>query len=62
MENSIGIVTALNPVLGYDTATEIAAEALETGKGVLEIVRERKLLSEKEIEKILDPKAMTGQK
>jgi len=62
VERSIGIVTALNPVLGYETATEIAAEALETGKGVLEIVRERKLLDEAELEKILDPKAMTGQK
>ncbi len=62
VERSIGIVTALNPVLGYDTATEIAAEALKTGKGVLEIVRERKLLDEAELEKILDPKAMTGQK
>jgi len=62
VERSIGIVTALNPVLGYDTATEIAAEALKTGKGVLEIVRERKLLDEAQIEKILDPKTMTGQK
>lgn len=62
VERSIGIVTALNPVLGYDTATEIAAEALKTGKGVLEIVRERGLLDEDELEKILDPKAMTGQK
>ncbi len=62
VERSIGIVTALNPVLGYDTATEIAAEALKTGKGVLEIVRERKLLDEAEIEKLLDPKTMTGQK
>jgi aspartate ammonia-lyase len=49
-------------VLGYDTATEIAAEALKTGKGVLEIVRERGLLSEDELAKILDAKAMTGQK
>lgn len=62
VERSIGIVTALNPVLGYDTATDIAAEALKTGKGVLEIVRERNLLDEAELEKILDPKAMTGQK
>lgn len=62
VERSIGIVTALNPVIGYDTATEIAAEALKTGKGVLEIVRERGLLSEDELKKILDPKAMTGQK
>ena len=61
VERSIGIVTALNPVLGYETATEIAAEALESGKGVLEIVRERGLLSEDELAKILDPKAMTGQ-
>ena len=62
VERSIGIVTALNPALGYETATEIAAEALATGKGVLEIVRERGLLDEKELEKIMDPKAMTGQK
>jgi len=62
VERSIGIVTALNPVLGYETATEIAAEALKTGKGVLEIVRERQLLSEEELQKILDPKTMTGQK
>ncbi|MHC4219181.1 MAG: aspartate ammonia-lyase [Planctomycetota bacterium] len=61
VERSIGIVTALNPVLGYDRATELAAEAMTSGKGILELVREKKLLSEAEIEKLLDPMAMTGQ-
>ncbi len=61
IEQSIGIVTALNPVLGYDKATELAAEALKTGKGILELVREKKLLSEEQIKEILDPKKMTGQ-
>jgi len=60
VERSIGIVTALNPVIGYDKATEIAAEALRTGKGVVELVREKKLLTEAQIRKVLDPKALTG--
>jgi aspartate ammonia-lyase len=62
IEKSIGIVTALNPVLGYDKSTELAAESLKTGKGILELVREKNLLSEEEINKILDPASMTGQK
>ena len=45
-ERGIGIVTALNPVLGYEKTTELAAEAMKTNKGVLELVREKKLLSE----------------
>lgn len=60
VERSIGIVTALNPVLGYDVATELAAEAMRTGKGVVELVREKKLLTEAEIRKVLDPKRMAG--
>jgi aspartate ammonia-lyase len=60
VELSIGVVTALNPLLGYDTATELAAEALRTGKGIVELVREKKLLSEEQIRTVLDPKAMTG--
>jgi len=46
VEFSIGVVTALNPVIGYEKATELAAEALKTGRGVVELVREKKLLSE----------------
>jgi aspartate ammonia-lyase len=60
VERSIGLVTALNPLLGYDTTTELATEALKTGKGIIELVREKKLLSEKQISTVLDPKTMTG--
>ena len=62
IERSVGIVTALNPVLGYEKTTELAKEALETDKGILELIREKKLLTEEQIEKLLDPAAMTGQK
>jgi aspartate ammonia-lyase len=48
-------VTALNPVLGYDKATELANEAYKSGKGLLEIIREKKLLSEAQIKDLLDP-------
>jgi aspartate ammonia-lyase len=60
VEYSIGVVTALNPLLGYEIATELAAEALKTGKGIVELVRKRRLLSEEEIRTVLDPKSMTG--
>jgi len=60
LERSIGIVTALNPVIGYERSTELAAEAMKTGKGILEIVREKKVLTEAQIKKVLDPKAMVG--
>ena len=61
IERSVGIVTALNPVLGYEKTTELAKEALESGKGILELIREKKLLTEDQIKKLLDPAAMTGQ-
>ena len=60
VEQSIGIVTALNPVLGYETATALAAEALRTGKGVVDLVREKKLLTESQIRSVLDPRKMAG--
>src|SRR5215475_4566667 len=60
VEHSIGVVTALNPLLGYEKATELAAEALKTGKGIVELVREKKLLTEEQIKTVLDPKAMVG--
>ena len=60
LERSIGTVTALNPVIGYDKATELAAEALRTGKGIVELVREKGILTEEQLAKILDPAAMTG--
>ncbi|TDP03222.1 aspartate ammonia-lyase [Flavobacterium sp. 245] len=62
MERSVGIVTALNPVLGYEKTTELAKEALATNKGILELIREKKLLTEDQIKKLLDPASLTGQK
>jgi aspartate ammonia-lyase len=60
VEHSIGVVTALNPVIGYETATELAAEALQTGRGIIELVREKKILTDKQIAEVLDPAKMTG--
>jgi aspartate ammonia-lyase len=60
MESSIGTVTALNPVIGYDKATELAAEALQSGEGILELVREKHILTDAQIDEILSPAALTG--
>ena len=58
VKNSIGIVTALNPYIGYKNSTKIAKEALYTGKSVYNLVLEQKLLSKEELDNILDPKNM----
>ena len=55
METTVGIVTALNPVLGYEKATELANEAYTSGKGILEVIREKKVLTEAQIKELLDP-------
>lgn len=60
METTVGIVTALNPVLGYEKATELAQEAYKSGKGVLELIREQHLLTEQQIQELLDPVKLTG--
>jgi aspartate ammonia-lyase len=62
VERSIGIVTALLPELGYETCTEVAKEALETNRGVVELLLERKLLTRAQLDAILDPQQMTGGK
>ncbi len=56
--NSIGIVTALNPYIGYKTSTKIAQEAMETGKSVYDLVLEHNILSKEKLDEILDPKNM----
>ncbi|MBS4236196.1 aspartate ammonia-lyase [Campylobacter vulpis] len=56
--NSIGIVTAFNPVLGYEKSASMAKEALQTGKAVGDICLERGYLTKEEIDKILDPENM----
>jgi aspartate ammonia-lyase len=60
METTVGIVTALNPVLGYEKATELANEAYKSGKGILEIIREKHILTEQQIQELLDPVKLTG--
>ena len=60
VEHSIGIVTALVPVIGYEIATEIAKTALETGRGVFDVVLERGVLTRAQLDDILNPAAMTA--
>ncbi|RWR44352.1 aspartate ammonia-lyase [Sinirhodobacter ferrireducens] len=60
VEQSIGLVTALNPFIGYQTATAVAQEALQTGRGVLEIVLERRLMAPEELAQVMHWDALTG--
>lgn len=57
---AIGTVTALNPYIGYKNSTRIAKIAKKTGKGVYEIALENNVLSQKDLDKIFDPKNMTA--
>ena len=58
VHNSIGVVTALNPVIGYKNSTKIAKEALETGRSVYELVLEHGILSKEDLDTILSPENM----
>ncbi|NLJ62952.1 MAG: aspartate ammonia-lyase, partial [Alcaligenaceae bacterium] len=58
VEHSIGLVTALNPYIGYQNSTRIAKKALESGRGILELVREEKLLEDDVLDDILKPQNM----
>src|SRR5581483_4668600 len=59
VEQSIGIATALNPYIGYGAASDVAREALATGKTVYELVLEKKLLPKERLDEILEPEALT---
>nr|WP_149141133.1 aspartate ammonia-lyase [Gemmobacter caeruleus] len=59
VERSIGLVTALNPYIGYAAATEVAMEAHRTGKGVYELVLEKGLMSQTRLDRILRPEELT---
>lgn len=59
---SIGLVTALNPVLGYETSSDIAKTALQTNRSVYDLVLERGLLSKDALDEILTPENMTQPK
>ncbi|MCE1241675.1 aspartate ammonia-lyase [Oryzomicrobium sp.] len=59
VENSIGIVTALNPYIGYANATEVAAEAFRSGKSVTEVVLARQLMTPEALAEVLRPEVLT---
>ena len=58
VKNSIGIVTALNPYIGYKTSTKVAKEALETNRSVYDIVLEKGLMTQEKLDEALNPKNM----
>lgn len=58
-ESTVSLATALNPYIGYAKAAEIVKESVATGRSIIELVRGKNLLSEKEIADILDPLRMT---
>jgi aspartate ammonia-lyase len=60
LDRSTAVATALSPYIGYAATAEIAKESVRTGKPVREIVRERGLLSDEQLERILSPEAMTS--
>jgi len=59
VENSIGLVTALNPILGYEKSASIAKEALQTGGSVYDLVLEKKWLTQEQLDDLLRPENMT---
>ena len=58
VKNSIGIVTALNPYIGYKTSSKVAKEALETNRSIYDIVLERGLMTKEKLDEALDPRNM----
>ncbi len=57
--SSMGLATALNAYIGYAQAAEVAKEALKSGKTIIQVIREKKILTEEQIRSILDPAKMT---
>ena len=60
VKNSIGIVTALNPIIGYKASTKIAKEALETNRSVYDIVLEQGIMTKDDLDNALNPRNMIG--
>jgi aspartate ammonia-lyase len=58
-ETSIGVITALSPYIGYRKAAEIAKEAMDKGKTIIEVIEKQKLLTKDQVREILDPTKMT---
>jgi fumarate hydratase class II len=59
VERGLAIATALAPVIGYDAAAAIAQEAAASGRTIREVAREKTDLPDEELDRILDPAAMT---
>lgn len=59
VENSVGVITAICPHVGYQKAADIAKKAIQTGESVRNLVIQEKLLTEEELDQILDPLTMT---
>ncbi len=62
VQRSLALATALAPIVGYDTAAAISEEAFSAGKTVLQVSRERGILPEKELTRLLDPIRLTRQR
>ena len=58
-QSTVSLATALNPYIGYAKAAEIAKESVATGRSIIEIAREKKVLTEQQIKEILNPTRMT---
>jgi aspartate ammonia-lyase len=58
-EKSISIVTALNPIIGYLRAAEIAKEAVKTQRSIMDVIREKNIMPEKKLKKVLDLMKLT---
>lgn len=59
MENSVGIITAISPYVGYEKAADVAKEAIRTKSSVRDLVIRNKLLTKEQLDTILDPFSMT---
>lgn len=59
VDRSVGIITAICPYVGYERAAEVAKEAIRTGANIRDLILRDKLLSEEELDQILNPYAMT---
>lgn len=60
VDNSVGLITALNPYIGYENSSRIAKIALKTGRRVVDLVKEDGLLSDEQLTEILKPENMVA--
>jgi fumarate hydratase class II len=58
IEQSLSLCTSFAPVIGYDQAAALAKEAFQTGKTIREVARSKRILSDEQIDRILDPRKM----